>query len=199
VKNILCLFILFVGFTYAAEVTPTPPAWPSNPRGKANKTQRHSPSILIGPMTIVLGQTSFKDTIENIGATRISRHGDAADSLSWVCYTSKNAAATIWLTSSELGGGEIIDGFIIQKQSRPPSGCTEIPIKLAGITTSFGISLDSDAKQVKSQLGAFLPSHNIAFFENFSKIDRFSVFDSIALKFNHHSVIEIYSNRSISD
>ena len=68
--------------------------------------------LRVGKMHIAFETTSWSDLQRQLGALKLRRQGDGAETVHWTCFTvgSAHERVQIWLDGSELAGDELIDG-----------------------------------------------------------------------------------------
>lgn len=104
-------------------------------------TLHHSPStgITLGALHVQFEQTTLERVLKTIGTGQIAHHGDAGNSVSWLCYTVPNqdGASRMWLTSGEMGGGQDNRG---QHQGDTPDILAHASMPIASGTFSTGFA-----------------------------------------------------------
>lgn len=114
-------------------------------------------SAHLGTVSILLGETKLTDVSRVIGSGAIMQQGDAGDSLSYLCYTldGKGASERLWLKSSELGGGEYIDGlmFITLKTTNDTDKCPIIDLSAWPVALDNGVAMGMDKDDLIQKLG----------------------------------------------
>ncbi|MGN6210394.1 hypothetical protein [Asticcacaulis sp.] len=80
-----------------------------------------------GVMPIAFGQTKLTDVARTVGSGSVHHQGDGGESFSYLCYTlnSSGKSVRLWLTSTELGGGEYVEGLSVLTLAGSPSYGTE--------------------------------------------------------------------------
>ncbi len=73
-------------------------------------------ALRLAKMPIILEETRLDDLQKQLGGT-VGHSGDASESLAWLCYCGEDETGrwALWLESSEMGGGERVDGFGLQR------------------------------------------------------------------------------------
>lgn len=134
----------------------SPPRWPVDQA--LENTAQNAPGwpLRIGELSVVWNTTSLHDVMTAIGSGEIDTQGDAAESLSWLCYTLSDTtpAQRLWLTSSEMGGGAVIDGFAALETQAPAEPlCPRLPRRFLPVRLANGLWLGAAAAQVRKVLG----------------------------------------------
>jgi hypothetical protein len=75
--------------------------------------------LRLGKFSVQLEITTLSDVQEIMKAGLIQHQGDASESLSWLCYTVplRPESQRVWISSSEMGGGTIVDGVAAEQVS----------------------------------------------------------------------------------
>ncbi len=139
----------------------TPPHWPVDP--PLENTVQKAPiwPLRIGELSVVWDTTSLNEVMSAIGSGALATQGDAAESLSWLCYTISDTtpAQRLWLTSSEMGGGAVIDGFsAIETDAQAEPLCPRLPQRFLPVRLANGLWIGTSTVQVGKALGeATLP------------------------------------------
>ncbi len=76
-------------------------------------------SVALGRVKITFEETKLDTVRTAIGIGEISHKGDASHTIHWLCYTLKTSDGSqrVWLSSSEMGGGEYIDDVDVRTLS----------------------------------------------------------------------------------
>ena len=143
------------GLSFAADGI-SPPSWPVEDFDSAHLLRKPFRTLMMGQMSVVLGKTPLKDIRENLGIGKQFEGGDASESITWLCYTIPgNPAARLWLTSSEMYGGTIVDGFSaieLPETAQAVPACPELPKRFRSIALAGGIELGLSEKQLEARL-----------------------------------------------
>lgn len=110
----------------------------------------------MGGWQVSLEETRLADVRSAVGAGTILHAGDAGDALHWLCYASGNDREVLWLSSGELGGGEVIDGVTLAKlpaDAPPPRGCGALPPKYRPLRLRGGVGLGASEAEVRKVYG----------------------------------------------
>lgn len=195
---LLSLSLLF-GVAHAAGPLP-PPAWPVPDIKLSQLSDQPVTGISIGTYDIKLDQTTFKDVTSNLGDAPIGQRGDAGEFQMWVCYTLPEASTRVWLTSSELGGREYIDGFVARQEPRDVAAEAECPA-IVGVhsivTTDSGIGIGSSESSIIATLGKpGKAPDSFKYYAFLGKDGEFDVSSVLALKIYKGAAIEIHATHS---
>ncbi|MFT4074906.1 MAG: hypothetical protein QM647_05175 [Asticcacaulis sp.] len=111
----------------------------------------------MGVISILLGDTKLTDVSRAIGSGSVMQQGDAGDALRYLCYTLKGNGTSerLWLTSSELGGGEYINGLtlIAIKATPDTDRCPSIDRSTWVVTLDNGMTIGMDQDSLIQKLG----------------------------------------------
>jgi len=200
--SVLALSLVF-GVAHAASPV-LPPPWPV-PNIKAGPIAAQPVTgITIGAFDIKLEQTTFKDAASHLGIASVGQRGDASGFQMWVCYTLSAMHARLWLTSSELGGGEYINGFVVRRE---PGDVVAEPMcpAIAGVppttvTIDHGISLGSTENFVEATLGKpnEAPDY-VVYYAYLGKDARYDVSSVLTLRIKNGVVTEIHAAHLTTD
>jgi hypothetical protein len=127
--------------------TSTVPTVPKEMIGKLN----------IGDMPIIFEKTKLKDVQRRFGGS-IGGHGDAGDSLAWLCFHSSDSFGpwVLWLTSGELNGLSWIDGFQWKRltaNETPDHRCASLSKEKSAVELPVRLSLGLTSAEVRQVLG----------------------------------------------
>lgn len=134
-----------------AEAPPVVPEW-SAERGLSSKPPAGT-GITLGSLRITLEQTKLTQVQQALGG-RIAHHGDAGDSLYWLCYTLPEMKQRLWLAYDEMGAGSI-NHIYAAVSTQPASQSCPVPkvaIKQPPALDN-GLWLGATQAQVNSTLG----------------------------------------------
>lgn len=115
-------------------------------------------TLLVAGMPVTLEETKVEDVRERLGGT-IGSQGDASEALAWLCFHGgdKTGRWMLWLTSGELAGLTIIDGFDWSRLSAggiPDHRCRSLPKNSDGIELPIQLHLGMTEQEVRQTLGA---------------------------------------------
>lgn len=123
-------------------------------------------TIIIKPVTVLrLGKfavqleiTPLSDVQKTMKAGMIQHHGDASESLSWLCYTIQEGIERqrVWISSSEMGGGKIVTGVTaeqINNASIHNEYCPLLPKKFRPIKLDHDIWIGTNIMDLERLLG----------------------------------------------
>lgn len=122
-----------------------------HPRGKVLVT-----GLKIGRIHITFETTSWSDLRRQIGSFKLRHQGDASDAETWTCFTvgQPNRRVQIWLSGSEMTGGEWIDGVTAAKGTPwPVHECPLVDVGPGLITLDNGIWIGATQAQLQKRLG----------------------------------------------
>jgi len=193
----LALNLVF-GIANASSPIP-PPNWPVPDIKLSPLADQPVTSIVIGSFGIKPGQTTFNDVASRLGVAPIGQRGDAGEFQMWVCYTLSAVHARLWLTSSELGGREYIDGFVVKNepQAAVEAGCPTIAGAASVVATDQGIGLGSAESSITAALGK--PNEtpdSVIYYAYLGKDGEYDVSSVLALKIQNGAVVELYATHS---
>jgi hypothetical protein len=173
----------------------SPPKWPPEAAFEANTKQDPVGPLKLGHLNVTLERTTLEEVITAIGAGSIKRQGDASESVAWICYTAKlPTIQRIWLTSSELGGGSVIDGVsaVLLAPSDPiVEGCPELPSKFQPAQIANGIWINSSDQSIRKNIGDHKMANSIMTYIYFGKQGEFDVTGAIAIRMKNGKATEI--------
>jgi hypothetical protein len=114
-------------------------------------------SFRIGNMPIIFEETKLSDVQKHFGGT-IGNHGDAGDSLAWLCFQGQDAGKpwVFWVTSGEIEGLTSVGGFqwrFLAPPERPDHRCTLIPSDEHGIELPLPLHLGLTKAEVRQVVG----------------------------------------------
>jgi len=143
---------------------PIPP--PDTPVEPANlKPTLHNPpsvGISLGELHVTFEKSTLAGIRQKIGTGIISHHGDAGDSLAWLCYTIPGTQATtrLWLSSGELEGNTFISSATAELSHgtiATSAQCPDLPLHFRHITLDHALWLGMPDASFDKALGS--PSH----------------------------------------
>ena len=107
-----------------------PPTAPAGEAVAATAADAPVSRLRLGRLDIVLEETPSAIVQEMLATGTIAERGDAADHISWLCYTydADGVRARVWLVSSgEFGGGDpVVDGVaaaVVGAEASTPANC----------------------------------------------------------------------------
>lgn len=112
-------------------------------------------TLRLGALEIEPEATKLESVIAAMGAGTVRNTGDAATSLAWLCYrfAQKGTVHELDLTSDEMGGGIVINGFVLQAApSGPADRCPMLDKKFTPVWTA-GLGLDSKPSEFLKTFG----------------------------------------------
>ncbi len=143
-----------------------PPAWPAEPHAVPNIKTDPVRSVKMGTLEVVLEKTTLKAVIDATGAGEIdeagsgdfSRKSEPAKSVSWACYTisTERPAQRVWLTSSGMGDGTVINGVsaaLLPPTQKAVPECPELPAKFTPVSFANDLWLGSSSGEIEAVLG----------------------------------------------
>ena len=200
---ILAAMLLALGAKEAA-VGARPPMWTESQVWTANVKSDPVQPIHFGKLLLVLEKTTLADVRSALGSGAIFQNGDAGESLSWLCYTFASGMLdqTVWLSSSEMGGGEVIDGVTaMQLNSKSPAlrNCARLPRNYGSIHLANGLWLGATEAQVLSALGKPQKHGDSWSYVFEGKDGEYAISSNLAFKLRGGKVIGIVSSRLTSN
>lgn len=125
----------------------------------------HSPpiaGIYLGTFRIHFETTTLNQVMDTIGTGHLAHQGDAADSVTWLCYMVPDGSnpLRIWFTSGELQGGRYIDGVNLRAVSgtmTPRPECPLLPRRFRPISLGHAIRIGMSDRTLLKLFGQ--PSH----------------------------------------
>jgi hypothetical protein len=191
---LLALFGSAVAF--AGSAVP-PPSWGEQLPSANTTTSNPVAPLFIGKLRVVLERTTLADVRSAIGRGEVARQGDAGKSVSWLCYTlsSMQPAQRLWLTSSELAGGSIINGFsaveIANAEAQPQ--CPELPDRFRTVRFGKGLWLGSAPDMERHTSGAAKSVGNVWYQVYTSKKGEFDVSGTVAIEVTNSRVTALHA------
>lgn len=191
------LVLLTAGIARADNSIP-PPSWPVPDIRPSGTTTQPATGVTVGAFHVTFEKTTFKDILAALGPAPVGRQGDAGEFQMWVCYTIPAARARLWLTSSELGGQEYIDGMVAKQLTGAQSQNSSCPVPIgetAIVSIDNGIWLGASVNKIKDILGT--PNNgpaSVIYYLYEGKDGEFDISSILALKINRGIVIELHAN-----
>jgi hypothetical protein len=188
---------VFSAVTLADEPLP-PPKWAEGlVLSETTEVDPVSP-LAMGSKAIVLEKTPLAEVLSAVGSGEIHTQGDAGEFVAWLCYTvtSPKTKQRLWLTSSELGGGTIIDGISateISLTTPPNSKCPELPGKFQPLHLGKNIWLGATAAELQRKLGAVKKAGNLLLYIYSGKQNEYDVMGTLAIEISHSRAIAIHA------
>jgi len=180
-----------------------PPSWIEGTEWTATTQSDPVPPLQLGNFAVLLETTALADVRKEIGSGTMYRNGDAAESITWLCYNVARAASTqvVWLSSSEMGGGEIVDGvtaLISDSASPAPKNCATLPAKYEQIRLKNGIWLGSTAAQVRAAFGQPHEQAETWSYVFEGKSGSYDVYSNVSFKIRDGKVVALDCSRLTS-
>ncbi len=143
-------------FAMAATPPPKPPfkTYYKNPLSE----KKPAASLRMGSFEVVFEKTTLAMVIKAANRGQIAHQGDAADRLSWVCYTIERRTQNerIWVASGEMGGSEHavtqITAQVVSPADYAPD-CPKLPKELLPVSFGNAIWLGTEKDRALSILG----------------------------------------------
>ena len=197
----IALVTCFATLTYA-DTTTSPPNWPVVD-DKTNLTQDPATRVVFGKFELILEKTTLEELRTAIGSGKITHQGDASESLTWLCYTlASPTMQRIWLSSSELGGGSVIDGISaleIDSAKTAIAECPTLPEKFQPVHLLNQTWIGSSEKVILQQLGKQNKSSTIWTYIYNGKEGEFSVTSMVVIHLQAGKAMAIDISHSTSD
>jgi hypothetical protein len=197
------VFALLVAGAAHGENSFPPPAWPVPDIKPSGTKIQPATGITLGSFHVTFEKTTFNDILSALGTAPIGQQGDAGGFLMWVCYTVPAAHARIWLTSSELGGLEYIDGMVAERFQGTDADnplCPSPISQTAPISIDNGIWLGEPIEKIKGILGA--PNKapaSVVYYLYEGRDGEFDISSVLALKVRKGRITEIHANHSATN
>lgn len=113
-------------------------------------------TVHLGSLDIVLEKTTLGEVQRAAGVGEVRHRGDASESLHWLCYSLPATNDRVWFSSSEMGGGTVIDGVIAQRHGDGlprRAACPAMPEALASLRFGDGFALGATPEQAQRTFG----------------------------------------------
>lgn len=162
-KIILGLLVVSIltGISTISSADSIPPKTPFDSLSwKATSKEKPSDGIKMGSLRVQFEEITLDDIRQAASAGEISHHGDAGESIYWLCYTnlSSSRAERIWVIShGEMGGSEhSVTGVSAQilPNVKATKDCPALPANLKPVSLDNDLWLNSAASVVLKKLGA---------------------------------------------
>ena len=184
----------------SAQAAVPPPAWPAKDGQAVSARAEPVRQVIVGPLQVDLGHTTFDEVQNALGFSPIQQHGDAAHGEKWVCYTIPRLSARVWLRSSELGGHEAIDGLtarLVGLDSTATEECPNIIMRDNRVITDTDVALGSPVRDIGRHLNAAsTPPQPVVSYSFEGKSGGMDVVSTLTLKVSGGKVIELHAMRS---
>jgi hypothetical protein len=158
--------------------------------------------LAMGRLQVSLQSTRLAQVRAAVGSGTIFHDGDAGGSLHWLCYYSADEGEVLWLSSGELGGGDVIDGVTLRALptgSAPPRGCNALPRNYRPLLFDGGVSLGSSEAEVRKVYGEPEPLGDVWVYAFSGKNGRFDVDASACFRMIGGKVAGVELHRVSSD
>ena len=187
-----------------ADEPPPPPKWAEGLiLSETAKVDPVSP-LTMGSKVIVLEKTPLAEVLSAVGSGEIHTQGDAGEFVAWLCYTvtSPETKQRLWLTSSELGGGTIIDGMSateIPATTTPNNKCPELPGKFQPLHLGKNVWLGATASELQRKLGTTKKTGNLLLYIYSGKQNEYDVMGTLAIEISHSRAVAIHAVHSTTN
>lgn len=123
-------------------------------RAKPNAGSDVVSAIQLGPLSVVLEETTLSDVRELLGAGRIDHLPGADRGLAWLCFTV--GSERLWLANNPTHGGFAIQDVsaIAQPGASPSAACPKLAVDPARLALDDGIWLGRTTAAVQKIIGA---------------------------------------------
>lgn len=155
----LLLALMFLGWVTDVAAEPPPKValdaitWP------ALSKEKPTSKLTMGSFSVLYERTTLATIQKEIGSGAISHHGDAAESLYWLCYTGQSER--IWIMAhGEMGGSKHRVTSVAaesMEHAEATNDCPVLPSKFQPITFDNDLWLGITEESVLQILGK--PSH----------------------------------------
>ena len=158
--------------------------------------------LSMGGLQVKVESTRLAEVRSAIGSGAILHDGDAADSLHWLCYYSVVDSEAVWLSSSEMGGGEVIDGITvaaIPSGASAPPGCSPLPASYRPLRLAGRLGVGASEAEVRTAFGVPEQMGAVWVYAFSGKDGRFDVDASLSFRMHAGKVAGIEMRRVSSD
>lgn len=160
--RLLALLLVFCAGTALAEDVIPPPVGLAEDdplfRAKPNAGSDVVSAVQLGPLSVVLEETTLSDVRELLGTGRIDHLPGAERGLAWLCFTvaAPGGAQRVWLSNNPAQGGFAIQDVaaILQPGASPSAACPKLAVDSARLSLDDGIWLGRTTAQVQKIIGA---------------------------------------------
>lgn len=211
-KSIISLFIILMIFmsatySYSSEDT-LPPSFPLNVAPPATMKLPPITSVKFGDLDIQLESTKLNDVLKTINVGEIQHHGDASESVHWLCYSIFNGASPtrIWIMSGEIDGGYVgsVVARRINMEAKSNQTCPELPSAFQPVKFERGIWIQTNESEIKKSFGkpSLIVNDWIHYNSERKKIIRGTEFDesgSFSARFINGQAVELWISKTTSD
>lgn len=157
----LLLVLCFAAVARADDVIPPPMGLAEDDpifRAKPNAGSDVVSAVQIGPLSVVLEETTLSDVRELLGVGRIDRLPGTERGLAWLCFTVNAASGTqrLWFMTNPDHGGFAIQEIaaIVQPGASPAPGCPKAAVGQHRLSLDDGIWLGRTTAEVQKIIGA---------------------------------------------
>ena len=157
---LVCVLLCLGGVTRAEDVIPPPMGLAEDDpilRAKPNAGSDVVSSVQLGPLSVMLEETTLSDVKELLGVGRIDRLPGVDSSAAWLCYTIDGGRPQrVWLSSNPVGGGFAIYEIsaITLPAATPSPACPKLAVDSARLSLDDGIWLGNPTGDVQRKIGA---------------------------------------------
>lgn len=156
----LLLALFLIGASAAAradDVVPPPLGLAEDDpifRAKPNAGADVVSAMQLGPLSVMLEETTLSDVRELLGVGRIDRMPGAERGLAWMCFTI--GPQQVWLANNPAAGGFAIQqvAAMVQPGASPSAGCPKLVVDPARLSLDDGIWLGRTTAEVQKIIGA---------------------------------------------
>lgn len=210
-KSIVSLFIILLIFISAVYSYPSeetlPPSFPLNVAPPATMKLPPITTVKFGDLDIKLESTKLNDVLKKIDVGEIQHHGDASESVDWLCYSISNGAPTrIWIMSGEIDDGYV--GSVVARRmsmgDKSTQTCPELPSAFQPVKFERGIWIQTKESEIKKSFGkpSLIAKDWIHYNSERKKIIRGTEFDelgSFSARFINGKAVELWISKTTSD
>jgi len=156
----ICALVMLTAVSVNSLAETPPPHTPFDAiTWKATMKRKPSTGAKMGSFSVRFEKTTLDDVRKAASAGTISHHGDANESIYWLCYTNVTPIQTekIWIIShGEMGGPEHFVTNIsaeLLANERATADCPALPEKLKPMVLDSHLWLNASASGVRAKLG----------------------------------------------
>lgn len=157
----LLVVLILTGISTISSADSIPPKTPFDSQSwKAMSKEKPSNGIKMGSLRVKFEETTLDYIRKAASAGEILHHGDAGESIYWLCYTNFNSSRgeRIWVISDgEMGGSEHSVTRVsaqILPNVKATKDCPALPANLKPVSLDNDLWLNSAASVVLKKLGA---------------------------------------------